>query len=107
MSQVTGAMSGRIVKIEYSTNYSDYTDLSGGANSIEVSGGERQTGETWTFDGEYPIIGLGKPGSYEVTVRSLYVDSSVGHFAVISGMHRNATPGRMTPTRPAAGGLPG
>ncbi len=91
MAQVTGTMSGRITKVEYSTNYSDYTDLSGGANSITVSGGERQIGETWTFDGEYPVVGLGKPTSYEVTIKSLYVDTSVGHFAVLSAMQKAAT----------------
>lgn len=92
MTQITGAMSGRIAKVEYSTNYSDYTDLSGGANSIEVDGGDRLSGEAWTFDGDTPVVTVGKLDPAEVTVRSLYTDSSVGHFAVIAGMKDAATP---------------
>jgi hypothetical protein len=92
MAQITGAMSGRIAKIEYSTNFSTYTDLSGGANSINVDGGDRQSGETYTFDGDKAVIGVGKLEPAELTIRSLYVDSSAGHFAVISAMKNNATP---------------
>ena len=92
MGQVTGAISGRISKIEYSTNYSTYTDYSGGANSIKVKGGERQSGEAYTFDGDTAVVTFGKLTPVELTLRSLYVDSSVGHFAVISGMKTAATP---------------
>ena len=79
MAQITGAMSGRIAKIEYSTNYSTYTDLSGGANSINVDGGDRNAGEAWTFDGDTPVITVGKLNPAEITIKSLYVDSSVAH----------------------------
>jgi len=92
MAQITGALSGRIAKVEYSTNYSTYTDLSGGANSISVDGGDRKSGEAWTFDGDKPIITVGKLEPAEITIKSLYVDSSVAHFAVISSMKNNATP---------------
>jgi hypothetical protein len=92
MTQVTGAMSGRIAKVEFSTNFSTYTDLSGGANSIEVDGGDRMSGEAWTFDGDKPVVTVGKLSPAEITVRSLYVDSSVSHFAVISGLKNAATP---------------
>ena len=84
MTQITGAMSGRIAKPEYTTNYSTYTDLSGGANSISVDGGDRKSGEAWTFDGDKPIITVGKLDPAEITFKSLYVDSSVAHFAIIS-----------------------
>jgi hypothetical protein len=92
MTQITGAMSGRIAKIEYSTNYSTYTDLSGGANSIGVGGGDRNSGEAWTFEGDTPVITVGKLNSAEITIKSLYVDSSVAHYPIISGMKNNATP---------------
>lgn len=92
MAQITGALSGRIAKIEYSTNYSTYTDWSGGSNSITVAGGDRKSGEAWTFDGDKAIITVGKLNPAEVTIRSMYVDSSVGYFAIISGMKNNATP---------------
>ena len=92
MAQVTGAMSARIAKIEYSTNYSTYTDLSGGANSVKVKGGERNSGEAWTFDGDTPVVTVGKLTPIEMTIGSLYVDSSVGHFAIVSAMKQNATP---------------
>lgn len=91
MTQVTGTLSGRVSKIEYSTNYSDYTDLSGGANSIEAEGGDRSSGEAWTFDGDTPVVTVGKLQPFEITVKSLYVASSVSHFAVIRGMQEAAT----------------
>jgi hypothetical protein len=92
MAQITGAMSARIAKIEYSTNYSTYTDMSGGANSIKVDGGDRNSGEAWTFDGDFPIITVGKLNPAEITIKSLYVDSSVAHYPIVAGMKNNATP---------------
>jgi hypothetical protein len=92
MAQVTGALSGRASKIEYSTNYSTYTDLSGGANSIDISGGERMSGEAYTFDGDVAIITVGKLQPLEITMKQIYVASSTGHWATISALANAATP---------------
>lgn len=92
MAQITGAISARSAKVEYSTNYSTYTDLSGGATSISVNGGDRISGEAYTFDGETPVITVGKMTPAEITVKSLYVSVSTGHFAIMSDMKAKATP---------------
>lgn len=92
MAQVTGVTSGRVAKVEYSTNYSTYTDLSGGANSIKVGGGDRMSSEAYTFDGDVAAVTVGKLEPVELTFRSLYVASSTGHYAIISGMKNNITP---------------
>lgn len=92
MAQVTGVKSGRVAKVEYSTNYSTYTDTSGATNSLSVDGGDRQVGDTYTFDGDKAVVGVGKLNPADLTFRSLYVDSSTGLFAQISAMKNNATP---------------
>lgn len=92
MTQVTGVPSGRIAKLEYSTNYTTYTDVSGSSNSIKVNGGDRKSGEAWTFDGDTPVVTPGKLEPVEITFRSLFVDSSTGVFAVISGLKAACTP---------------
>ena len=59
-----------VVKI--SSNCSDYTDVSGWANSVTVEGGERMSGEAYTFDGDTPVLGFGPRGPVTVTVRCIY-----------------------------------
>lgn len=92
MAQVTGSISGRVSKVEYSTNYSTYTDVSSGANSIDISGGDRMSGEAFTFDGDTAIVTVGKLNPLEITVKQVYVASSTGQFAVLAGLLTNATP---------------
>lgn len=92
MAQVTGSVSGRASKIEYSTNYSTYTDLSSGANAIDIAGGDRMSGEAFTFDGDTAIVTVGKINPLEITVKQVYVATSVGHFAVLAALKDAATP---------------
>lgn len=76
MTQTTGAISFKSCKIEASVNGSSWTDISGFANEITVEGGERQTGEENTFDGETPILLAGKRGSYTIKAKIVYTEGA-------------------------------
>uniref|UniRef100_A0A6M3J694 Tail protein n=1 Tax=viral metagenome TaxID=1070528 RepID=A0A6M3J694_9ZZZZ len=76
MAQTTGAMSGVGLKIMVSNNNSDWTDISGQANSVTPSGFNRQSGETYTFDGDHAIIGKGKREPIELEVNTVYTETA-------------------------------
>jgi hypothetical protein len=76
MAQTTAAMSWKDCKIEFSTDGSTYTDASGYANSVAVSGGERVTGAAYTTTGDTPIIKAGKRGPVTVTANVVYTETS-------------------------------
>ena len=74
MAQTTGAMSGVSLKVQVSNNNSDWTDISGTANSVTPSGFSRQSGETYTFSGDHAIIGKGKREPIEFEVNCVYTE---------------------------------
>ena len=51
-----------------------WTDISGFANEVTVSGGDRATGEAFTFDGDTPIVTAGKRSALDVTVKAVYTE---------------------------------
>lgn len=74
MAQTTDAMTFEDCKVEISPNGSTWYDASGFANSVAISGGERQTGETYTFDGEFAIVRRGKSEPLEVQLNVVYTE---------------------------------
>jgi hypothetical protein len=80
MSQTTGAISSKDYKIETSTNGSSWEDQSGIAMKLEPSGGERATGEGFTFDGDTPIITGGKRAGVTVNVEYVYTEGASDFF---------------------------
>ena len=76
MTQTTGAMSPQNMYVGFSTNGSSWTEASGYANAVAVGGGERQTGEAYTFDGNTPIVKYGKLGYLTVTVTGIYTEAA-------------------------------
>ena len=76
MAQTTGGMSGKDLMVGLGTDGSTYTDVSGYANSVKISGGERETGNAFTFDGDTSIIKAGKRGPMTVTVRGVYTETA-------------------------------
>lgn len=83
MAQTTGAMSGVGLKVMVSNNNSDWTDISGSANSVTPSGFNRQSGETYTFDGDHAIIGNGKREPIELEVNIVYTELAGEAFALV------------------------
>lgn len=74
MAQTTNAISFRAGRVEISINGTVWTDISGFSASITVDGGERETEDTQTFDGDTPILTAGKRGSLEVKVKIVYTE---------------------------------
>jgi len=76
MAQTTGGMSPTNMSVWTSPDGSTWTDVSGYANSVELDGGERETGNAYTFDGDTAIIKAGKRAPITVTVRGVYTETA-------------------------------
>lgn len=105
MAQTTGALSCVNGKIEFSTNGSSWTDISGFANSLEPSGGNRQTGEMYTLSGDTAVITSGKREPIELEVKILYTEGGSDAFEVVRAAYEAGTRGylRWSPDTGAAG----
>jgi len=76
MGQTANGMTFKDCTVSYTTDGSTtWTDCSGFANSIAVSGGERASGEAYTFDGDTAIIGKGKRAPLTVTMVAIYTET--------------------------------
>lgn len=82
MAQTTGGMSANAMYVGLSTDNSSWTDVSGYANSVVPGGGERKTGEAFTFDGDTPIIKAGKRGALEFTISGVYTEETNKFYAM-------------------------
>jgi hypothetical protein len=76
----------RNVKLEYMTG-ATWNDISGVANAVEVSGGDRMTGETYTADGDRPILLFGKLEPIDVECRVVFSDNSTEAWAVLEPLY--------------------
>lgn len=68
-----------------------WTDISGYGAAVSDSGGERQLGEAYTFDGDTAIIGKGKRQPRDITVRTLYTEGVSDPYAKVLAAYRNGT----------------
>ena len=82
MAQTTGAMSGVSVAVSYSNDGTNFTDISGSVNSVTPSGGGRQSGEAYSFDGDHAVVGSGKREPLEIEVNSIYTELAGEAFVV-------------------------
>jgi len=80
MTQTTDSIWGGAAKVEFSSDGSDWTDISGHGNSVLPSPVERRQGEAYTFSGEYPIVKVGKRNSISIDVRIVYTEESADAF---------------------------
>jgi hypothetical protein len=76
----------RNVKLEYMTG-ATWHDISGVANSVEVSGGDRMTGEAYTADGDRPILLFGKLEPLDVECNIVYSDNSTEAWAMLEPLY--------------------
>ena len=90
MAQTTSARSMRNVVLEYLTG-STWNDISGVANAIEVSGGDRITGEAYTATGDRPIVLFGKLEPLDVEGRIVFSDNSTEAWSVLEPLYVNGT----------------
>lgn len=83
MAQTTSARSMRNVVLEVSYMGGTWADISGVANSVEVSGGDRITGEAYTADGDRPIVLFGKLEPLDVEANIVFSDNSTEAWSVL------------------------
>ena len=91
MAQTTDAISFKNVKIELSTDGNVWTDISGFSNKISVGGGERQSAEFFTADGDTPIFTVGKRGTFEIGGNCVYTEGAGEGFEMLRAAYENAT----------------
>lgn len=88
MTQTIGAKSMRNVRVHYSsTSAGVWNDISGTMNGIDVSGGDRITGEVHTADGDTPIVLFGKMNPLEVTGKIVYSEITAEAFIDLEALY--------------------
>jgi len=76
MAQNTGGMSGAAGKVEYSLDATTWVDMSGSANTVSVTGGERMTGDAFTGGEDTAIIAKGKRQPYVIEMAGVYSETT-------------------------------
>ena len=91
MAQTTGGLSGRNCYIASSPDGAVWTDISGFTNRISPGGGDRQTDEVFTMDGDTPIIKAGKRKSISLKVAAVYTEGGSDPFEIVRAAYEGAT----------------
>lgn len=90
MAQTTTALqSAKDAFLEVSANGTTWTDISGIANSISFGGGDRASGEAYTFNGDTAIVGMGKRAPIETTFSIVYDEAAP--YTTIEGYYKAGT----------------
>lgn len=74
MTQTTGAITGAAAVVSLKVASGSYVDYSGQAQSVDEVTATRASSTAFTFDGDNPIVLLGKEQPVEVTVNFLYTE---------------------------------
>ena len=90
MAQITGGMSFVDAQVEYSTDGVAFADISGSANTVEPSGGERASGEISTASGDTPILTFGKLAGVDIAYNCVYTEGATDPFEGFRGYHQAA-----------------
>ena len=90
MSQTTDSVWGGAAKVEWSSTGSAWTDISGHASAVAAPTVERRQGEAYTFDGEYPIVKVGKRNSIRIPVRIIYTEEATDAFELVRAQFETA-----------------
>jgi len=82
MAQTTSATSAVNAFVEFSTNGSSWTDVSGFANKIDAPSGKRTVGDTPTFAGDTHIVTGGKRPPVDVKASFVYTEGASDAWAM-------------------------
>lgn len=104
MAQTTNSIWGGAAYVGISTNGTVWTDISGHSNKVTPDGGERKVGEAYTFEGEDPIVKVGKKTSRKTRVDIIYTEIATDAFEVARGQFEAAGGGSMYLRWSPAGG---
>ena len=83
MAITSDALSAVDARLEVSTNGTTWTDISGSANSVDPGSAKRATGMANVFDGDLPVVTIGKREPMEVTITALYTETAGEVFEVM------------------------
>lgn len=83
MAQMTTAISAKDLSVSYTTDGTNFTDMSGYAGTVSIEGGERMLGEFYTFDGQTAIITTGKIQPLTITVMVVYDETATAPYPVL------------------------
>ena len=107
MAQTTAAISGAANVLEYSTDGSSWTDISGFAQSVTVDPQNRMNGVAYTFDGDTGIVTFGKLEPVPITANVVYTEDASSVYEALLAIHQTAGGGtiylRWTPKGATAG----
>lgn len=104
MAQTTNSIWGGAAKVEISTNGTSWTDISGHSQKVSPTGGDRQTGQAYTFDGEYPIVKVGKMNPRETRVDLIYTEETADAYEAARAQFEAAGGGTIYARWSPAGG---
>ena len=92
MAQTTSGFTVANAKIEVSTDGSSWTNISGSASKLEISGGEQMTGEKQTADGSAPIVvPSNKVSATTVKASIVYTETSGEAFPTVWARYSGST----------------
>ena len=91
MAQQAG-VSAKDMYVGVSTDGTTFTDVSGWANAVEVSDGERKTGGYFTFDGDTEGLTRGKRSKLKIKVNIIYTEGGADPYATAKAAYENNTP---------------
>jgi hypothetical protein len=92
MPQTTDFITMRAAKVEVSSDNTNWTNISGEFNEISHSGGEIGTGEVYTAEGDYPLVGIGKIALTESKLKVVYVETPGSAWNTFFDTYKNGTP---------------
>ena len=95
MTQDTGGLNFCAATVEYSTNFSDWTAISGFAVAIAVAPAERAVGTQSTFDGDTKVVRGGKREIQDLTVRIMYTETTTDPFLTFVTQFETACGGQL------------
>lgn len=90
MAQGTG-ISPKDMYVEFSTDGSAWTNVSGDAAEVEPDGGERKTGGFFTFDGDTEGLTRGKREKMTVKINILYNETVSSAWRLAEAAYENNT----------------
>lgn len=91
MAQVTGAIAKSVYKAEVSLDGSTWTDVSGAAATVSISGGDVLVGQQHTADGSEAIVTTSnKVDPRDVTIRAVYTETDSEPWDVVWTRYQGA-----------------
>src|SRR5574341_484951 len=91
MAQTTGAVANACAKVEISNDNSNWTDISGVAQSVADTEQTRMSDQAYTFSGEGAIVKSGKKEPLELTFTIVYSETDAEAYEQVRARFETAT----------------